>query len=62
MPNMNGVDLLTRIRSYRADLPVIVFTGYRDALATHLANLSSKVLIKPMCRQGILDAIDEVLN
>ena len=32
MPNMNGIDLVSRIKSFRADLPVIVFSGYRDAL------------------------------
>lgn len=61
MPNMSGLDLVARIKAYRTDLPVVVFSGYRDALTRNVAGLPDKILPKPMTRVEVLRAIDEVL-
>lgn len=61
MPNMSGLDLVARIKSFRADLPVVVFSGYRDALVKNFAGLPDKILPKPMSKSDILAAIDAVL-
>lgn len=62
MPNMSGIDLVARIKNVRADLPVIVFSGYRDALVRNLSGLPDKILSKPMSRLTVLAALDEVLR
>ncbi len=61
MPNMNGIDLVSRIKSYRADLPVIVFSGYRDALVKNIAGLPDRILPKPMSRDQVLQALESVV-
>jgi CheY-like chemotaxis protein len=61
MPNMNGIDLVSRIKSFRSDLPVIVFSGYRDALVKNIAGLPDRILPKPMSRDQVLEALDSVL-
>jgi CheY-like chemotaxis protein len=61
MPNMNGLDLITRIKKHRANLPIIVFSGYRDALVSNISGLPDRILEKPMRRDQILSAVDSVV-
>lgn len=61
MPNMNGIDLVSRIKAFRADLPVIVFSGYRDALVKNIAGLPDRILPKPMSRDQVLQALESVV-
>jgi CheY-like chemotaxis protein len=61
MPNMNGIDLVARIRDARSGLPVIVFSGYRDVLVNNIAGLPDRILPKPMTRDDVLAAVDDVL-
>jgi CheY-like chemotaxis protein len=62
MPNMNGLDLVSRIKSVRTDLPVIVFSGYRDALVKNFAGLPDKILPKPMSYDQVVAAVNQVLR
>lgn len=62
MPNMNGLDLVSRIRAFRADLPIIVFSGYRDALVKNFAGLPDKILAKPMSYDQVINAVNDVLR
>src|SRR5690606_12687879 len=62
MPNMNGIDLVERIKNYRQDLPVIVFSGYCGALLQNFSGLPDRILQKPMSRDDIISALDEVLS
>jgi CheY-like chemotaxis protein len=61
MPNMNGIDLVGRIKSAKPQLPVIVFSGYRDALVNNIAGLPDRILPKPMTRDQVLDALAAVV-
>lgn len=62
MPNMNGLDLVSRIKEFRGDLPIIVFSGYRDALVKNFAGLPDKILPKPMSYDQVVAAVNEVLR
>lgn len=62
MPNMNGLDLVSRIKAFRADLPIIVFSGYRDALVKNFAGLPDKILPKPMSYDQVVNAVNDVLR
>ncbi len=62
MPNMNGLDLVSRIKAFRADLPIIVFSGYRDALVKNFAGLPDKILPKPMSYDQVVAAVNDVLR
>lgn len=64
MPNMDGFDLVGRIKQARADLPVIVFTGYYDSLrekeGAFGATRPDFVLPKPMTQAEVATALDKV--
>lgn len=47
MPDMNGVEMARRMRTLRADLPVILCTGYNPTGA-HLEGEPTRVLEKPI--------------
>ena len=65
MPNMNGLDLITRIKNVRGDLPVIVFSGYHETLAdrigTGVRHQADFVLPKPMSQRELIEALAAVL-
>jgi PAS domain S-box-containing protein len=64
MPNMTGIELASRIRAVRPDIPVILSSGYgsaaleRDAKATGI----SEVLRKPLRQADIALALSRVLS
>jgi len=47
MPDMTGLETLTRLRALRPDLPVLVSTGYRDP--------ATQTALRGFSRVGILD-------
>jgi signal transduction histidine kinase/CheY-like chemotaxis protein len=47
MPGMNGIDVIAEARKLRADLPVILATGYADVDITGLAVKRCTILRKP---------------
>ncbi|WP_233837034.1 ATP-binding protein [Paraburkholderia sp. ZP32-5] len=47
MPGMNGIDVISEARKLRADLPVILATGYADVDITGLAVKRCTILRKP---------------
>lgn len=62
LPNMNGIDLISRVSAWKSDLPVIVLTGFPETL-THLpAHVRCKVLQKPLHPQDLFTALAEVLR
>jgi CheY-like chemotaxis protein len=49
MPEMDGVTLLERMKSDWPELPLILFTGYADSRATHVAAIREVTcLCKPI--------------
>jgi CheY-like chemotaxis protein len=56
MPNMDGLSLVSRIKEHFADLPVIVYSGYGDALSEYSAviNQADAFLVKPLPRETLL--------
>jgi CheY-like chemotaxis protein len=47
MPGMNGIDVIAAARKLRADLPVILATGYADVDIADLAVERCTILRKP---------------
>ncbi len=65
MPNMNGIDLVSRIKQVRADLPVVVFSGYHETLQRETRELGLKadyILPKPMTQKEVVTALNYVLK
>lgn len=61
MPRMTGLQLARALHAVRADLPVILYTGYSDGLAqldVHSAGLAA-VLRKPVEAPALRSALDK---
>ena len=60
MPNMTGLDLVRRVRRVRADIPIIMVTGYLtdvDEAAAHAAG-ANVILDKAASVHRLGDAVD----
>lgn len=64
LPDLNGLDLQSRISVQRADLPIIFITGYGDVPMTVRAMRAGAIefLTKPFADQDLLDAIAGALE
>ena len=64
MPDMSGIQLARRIRTLRADLPVILVSGYRGQLLAQeaLAAGIDEVLTKPLDARELASALARVLK
>lgn len=62
MPGMNGRDLLLRMRSLGAKFPIILLSGYADALANRDRVLFTRCIDKSRPIQQLLDSIAELLD
>jgi len=60
MPNVTGVELVARLRSVSANMPVIMATGFPPGDAGYL-NLSA-ILAKPFTPDELLRTVGEVLQ
>jgi CheY-like chemotaxis protein len=67
MPGMNGDDLAREVRRIRADIPIILCTGYGMLSAVPYAGggegctAVSEVVLKPLVRREMAAAIQRVL-
>ncbi|MFP6625939.1 MAG: UDP-3-O-acyl-N-acetylglucosamine deacetylase [Deltaproteobacteria bacterium] len=64
MPEMDGIELLTRIRQTHADLPVIVLSGHGNVeVAVRATKLGAVDFIeKPFSIEGLLASVNQALN
>ncbi len=63
MPHMSGVRLTRKIHDIRADLPIILFTGFRDSFNENQAREAgvSEFMLKPSSHRDLGDLIDRVV-
>lgn len=64
MPGMTGVDLVSAVHAVRADLPVILCTGYSEILDAERARAAGAkaFVMKPFTPASLAAAIEEVLQ
>jgi len=64
MPGMNGTELSRRAREVRADLPIVLVTGYRDDTTRDkaVAGGLSMVLMKPYVGAELVRAVRKALH
>lgn len=64
LPDLNGLEVLARLRQERPALPVIVMTAHgSEAIAEMaLASGATRYLIKPVTRQDLLNAVRESIG
>lgn len=63
MPQLTGLDLIDEIRRIRADMPVILCSGYTDFLdRMNISDLGVQGLIrKPISRRMLAEAVSRLL-
>lgn len=64
MPEMDGIELLTKVKHIIPSLPVLVITGYGDIkMAVKALKMGASDFIeKPLDRQSFLSVVDSVLK
>ncbi len=64
MPDLTGIDLAKRILDVRKDLPIILFTGYSEAVSPEMAKKAgiTQFLAKPLVRQEVAETIRRALD
>jgi FixJ family two-component response regulator len=64
LPDLNGLDLQTRVAADRIDMPIIFITGYGDVPMTVRAMKAGAVefLTKPFSDDALLDAIQHAIE
>ena len=64
MPEMDGLELLTKVKRMIPSLPVLIVTGYGDIsmAVTALKAGASDFIAKPLDRQSFLTAVESVLK
>jgi two-component system cell cycle sensor histidine kinase/response regulator CckA len=64
MPNMNGGDLVRRLRSGRPDIKVLYASGYTDNAIVHHGMLDADVafLLKPFSVKNLAQKVREVID
>jgi len=64
MPDLNGLDLLPKIKKYRPDLPVVMVTGYAsiDTAVEAIRRGASEYLPKPFSPDELYQTTDRVLK
>jgi len=60
MPEMDGFELITRIREMDKEIPIIITTAYQEE-ALKLNDVSG-VIIKPITYQDVIDAVLDELG
>ena len=64
MPDLTGTELALQTRRLRADIPIVIMTGYTDSGVAALARSAgvNEILRKPLQRQDIAESLARMLN
>ena len=64
MPNMTGIELTSRLKEIRYDIPVIICTGFSEMIDEDKAKYMgiSAYLMKPILKNELVGAIRKVLD
>lgn len=63
MPELTGLEMITKMRNLREDIPAIITTGYSGTLNHTIANENNITLLrKPVEKIQLLTAINDVLS
>ena len=64
MPDINGIDLIGRLRKFEIEAPVILITGYPDEnISTRAAAVGVKdVILKPLLDENLVKRIRSAIE
>lgn len=61
MPEMDGFEMISRIRNYDGSVPIIITTAYREE-ADRVASMINACIYKPIIKEDLLDAIQKLYS
>lgn len=56
MPEMDGFEMITRIRQHDQTIPIIITTAYREE-ASRVSTMINACIYKPIIKEDLLEAI-----
>lgn len=59
MPEMDGFEMISKIREYNLNIPIIITTAYREE-AERVCNMVNACIYKPIIKDDLLHAISKV--
>ena len=59
MPEMDGFEMISKIREYNTDIPIIITTAYREE-AERVCNMVNACIYKPIIKDDLIKAITKV--
>jgi CheY-like chemotaxis protein len=63
MPSVDGIELIRALRTFRRELPILVISGAPEEMLNMAITLGANAILrKPFDLDGLLDAIDKLLN
>lgn len=51
MPNLDGMELIAHVRQRRSDLPIVLLSGFAEALGLNERNTGADVVIQKNCHE-----------
>ncbi|PLX71132.1 MAG: two-component system response regulator [Denitrovibrio sp.] len=59
MPEMDGFEMISRIREKNADLPIIITTAYREE-AERVYSMINDCIFKPIIKEDLVNSIKKI--
>jgi len=59
MPEMDGFEMISKIREHSTDIPIIITTAYREE-AERVCAMVNACIYKPIIKEDLLKAINKV--
>jgi CheY-like chemotaxis protein len=61
MPEMDGFEMIVKIKSHNSDTPIIVTTAYREE-AEKVNESVNECIYKPILKEDLLSAINKIIG
>ncbi|PLX68749.1 MAG: hypothetical protein C0603_06255 [Denitrovibrio sp.] len=61
MPEMDGFEMVSKIREKNKNVPIIITTAYREE-AERICSMVTACIFKPIIKDDLVNAIKEILN
>lgn len=61
MPEMDGFEMISRIRERNKDVPIIITTAYREE-AERVCDMANDCIYKPIIKDDLINAIKQIIS
>jgi len=61
MPEMDGFEMISKVREKNTDIPIIITTAYREE-ADRVSNMVNACIFKPIIKDDLVSAIQRLVS